>query len=136
MVSSDDGQSLLDIPAECLKGSVCCSLSGHADELNPGPKVLAACPERLTEPAAGPVPLNRTAHLAAHREPNLERAIPTPPEHEQRRPLHAFAALEDSLKLSSPPERFAPENPASSRPPGHANSARRRGAYALLPGAA
>lgn len=124
MMPSDSRNSLSHIPMKCLEGTIGCSLSGHAHELDPGGKFLSAYPERLPEPPAGPVTMNRAAHLAAHRKPDLQRSVPIPPEHEQRRPLHAFPPLEYGLELFTPPKPFAPGNPASSRPYRHGDLAR------------
>lgn len=99
-------ESLPHLPLKRPKRHLDGGRSGHTHELNPVREVVRRCAVSLTEAPLRPVSLNRTPHLTAHCKPDLPGPLPPSPEHEQRRTLGAFPALEYRLKGFAPREPF------------------------------
>ncbi len=117
-------ERLQHLPLKSPKWRLEDGLSGHTHELNPVREVVRRCAVSLTEAPLRPVSLNRTAHLPAHCKPDLPGSFPPSPEHEQRRALDAFPALEYRLKDVAPLEPLGPGDPANRPVTCHTASAR------------
>jgi len=110
-VSRDRRKRFLHITMNRVERASGRDVARHAHELNSRGKGFPVRPVRFAKPAARPIATNRPAHLMADRKTNPAGAVPSPPEHHERRPVHAPSPLKHCLELFAPCEPLAPRKP-------------------------